>query len=67
MRRSRDITTDKLWIAEQVDRFLGFEVLKAVATADPEPVPPHLLADKLGLNKGFSYLMMENISRRLNQ
>ena len=64
MPRLRDTTKDKLWVAEQVDRLTGFEVLKKVCTADPTPVPPALLADKLGLNKGFSYNMMVNISKK---
>jgi hypothetical protein len=47
-----------------MDRLLAFEVLKKVCTADPEPISPELLADKIGLNKGFSYNMMTQIANR---
>lgn len=61
-----DVTTDPIWKAEQMDRLLGFEVLKKVCTGDPDPIPPLLLADKIGVNKGFSFDMLENISNNLN-
>jgi len=48
-----------------MDRLLGFEILKKICMADPDPIPPALLADKIGLNKGFSYVMIESISRKL--
>lgn len=65
MPNSLDLTKDRFWVAEQMDRLLAFEVLKKVCTADPEPIPPALLADKIGLNKGFSYNMMTQIASRL--
>lgn len=65
MQNSLDVTTDPFWQAEQMDRLLGFEVLKKVCTADPDPVPPSLLADKIGLNKGFSHAMILSISQKL--
>jgi hypothetical protein len=60
-----DTTKNKVWLAEQMDRLLAFEVLKKICIADPEPISPELLADKIGLNKGFSYNMMNQIARRL--
>jgi len=64
MPNSRDITYNRDWVAEQVDRLLGFEVLKKACTADPLPIPPALLADKIGLNKGFSYNLISKINNR---
>jgi len=65
MPRLLDVTSDPAWKDEQMDRLLGFEILKKICMADPDPIPPALLADKIGLNKGFSYVMIESISRKL--
>jgi hypothetical protein len=64
MRHLPENTKNRVWLAEQMDRLLAFEVLKKVCTADPEPISPELLADKIGLNKGFSYNMMTQIANR---
>ena len=67
MRSSRDITNNPEWIAEQVDRLLGFEVLTKLLTADPRPIPPGSLADKIGVYKGYSHSILSDIStRKLN-
>ena len=67
MRSSRDITNNPDWIAEQVDRLLGFEVLCKLLTADPRPSPPGSLADKIGVYKGYSHSILSDIStRKLN-
>jgi hypothetical protein len=67
MRSSRDITNNPDWISEQVDRLLGFEVLCKLLTADPRPIPPGSLADKIGVYKGYSHTILSDIrTRQLN-
>ena len=62
-----DITLDPEWQAEQMDRLLGFEILSRVCTATYQPIDPELLADKIGANKGLSFKILKNLSRRLNE
>jgi hypothetical protein len=64
MRPSTDITTDAAWIDEQVDRLLGFEVLTKAISGNPSPMPPALLADKIGTYKGFPHSVINEVSRK---
>jgi hypothetical protein len=66
MKRSEsDITLNPEWQAEQMDRLLGFEILTRALQARYHPVPPELLADKVGANKGFANNIIVKIQRRL--
>lgn len=62
-----DITLDPEWQAEQADRLLGFEILSRACTATYQPIDPVLLSDKIGATKGFSFKIIKNLSRRLNE
>jgi len=64
MQASRDITTHPEWLDEQIDRLIGFEVLHKALSADPTPIPPSLLADKIGCYKGFSHNVLTKIAQR---
>lgn len=67
MPSSQDITESPVWMAEQVDRLLGFEVLTKLVTSDPRPIPPGSLADKIGVYKGYSHTILSEIrTRQLN-
>ena len=68
MRRSEsDITLNPEWQAEQMDRLLGFEILTRALTARYHPIPPELLADKVGANKGLTNSIIVKIQRNLNE
>ena len=64
MPTSPDITTDKRWIDEQVDRLLGFECLNKALRGDPTPIPAATLADKIGVNKGYANLIISRIANQ---
>ncbi len=61
---SRDITLDPLWEAEQVDRLLGFEVLRRTVDARYQPVNPVDLADRVAVDKGYPHRIIEKIRLR---
>ena len=65
MRNLRDVTDDPEWQEETLDRLLGFEVLRMAISNDPTPIPPALLADKLGVYKGRPYALISNIAENL--
>ncbi len=61
-----DITTDPTWLEEQADRLLGFEILHRTLSATYQPMPPELLADKIGADKGYSFKVIKGIYRSIN-
>lgn len=66
MRPSPDITTNRIWLAEQVDRLLGFEVLTKAISGNPDPVPHTLLADKIGTHLNYPRAVMTGVIRKHN-
>lgn len=66
MRPSQDITTNRMWLAEQVDRLLGFEVLTKAISGNPSPMPPSLLADKIGVYKGYPFAIIKEAAAKTN-
>lgn len=65
MSKLTDITNDPKWIDEQLDRLLAFEVLHMAATMRQTPLTPAELGDKIGIHKGFSHQVIENIRNAL--
>jgi len=61
-----DVTEDPMWELEQFDRLLGFEMLQMAISPDPTPIPPAVLADKLGVYRGFPYAIICGISQKLS-
>jgi len=61
-----DVTEDPEWGLAQFDRLLGFEVLQAAISADPTPIEPAVLADKLGVYKGYPYAILRGIRSKLS-
>lgn len=51
------------WMDEQVDRLLGFELLKKACIGDPEPISNDLLADKIGVHKNYQFYLMKKIAK----
>ena len=47
-----------------MDRLLGFEILTRALAGCYQPVPPELLADKVGAGKGFSNRIIVDVKRR---
>lgn len=60
----KDKTTDPVWLDQQIDRLLGFEVLHKAITGDPHQMSPADLGDKIGVHKGYSHCILKNIKRR---
>lgn len=60
-----DITLNPEWLQEQADRLLGFEVLQNVLHARYQPMDPERLADKIGADKGYSFMVVKNIKKAL--
>jgi len=58
-----DITIDPEWQAEQVDRLLGFELLQQAIHARYQPIDAAHLADKVALDKGMAYRIVQSIQR----
>jgi hypothetical protein len=61
-----DITADPDWQDEQIDRLLAFEVLQAHLHAKFQPMEAERLADKISLDKGISYRIVQSIQSKLN-
>lgn len=61
-----DITLDPLWLAQNTDRLLAFEVLHRTLTAQYQPMNPGDLADKVGVDKGFSYEVLKAAIRSID-
>lgn len=61
-----DPCSDPQWIQDQQDRLLGYEILMKAITADPTPMSPGEMSDRIGLNKGFSYGVLTDVVKRMN-
>lgn len=66
MRHSRATTTSERWIGEQMDRLLGFEMLTKALSGNPSPMPPSILADKIGTHKCYPHSVLMDIIRKAN-
>jgi hypothetical protein len=64
MRPSPDITTNGIWLSEQVDRLLGFEMLTKAISCNPRPMPPSILADKIGTYKGYPHAVILEAAKK---
>ncbi len=62
-----DITTSREWQEEQIDRLLGFEILSRSLRAQYQPIDPAILADKIGLDKGTAFRIVQQIKQNLNE
>jgi hypothetical protein len=63
----RDYTLDKSFIEEEVDRLLGWEILRRYCLCQEcEEMKPLELCDKIGVNKGYIHKLIRNIRLRLN-
>jgi hypothetical protein len=51
-------------LAEQVDRLLGFEVLTKAVSGNPLPIPPSLLADKIGTHRNYPRAVITGAIRK---
>lgn len=56
-----DVTTNPEWEGEQVDRFLGHEILRRTMEANYHPVNPAELAELAGFDKGYPTRIIEAI------
>lgn len=62
-----DITTSRAWQEEQIDRLLGFEILSRTLRAQYQPIDPAVLADKVGLDKGTAFRIVQQIKQHINE
>lgn len=58
---SPDITLNPQWEAEQVDRLVGFEILRRAVDARYQPVNPADLADRVAVDKGYPNRIIEKL------
>jgi hypothetical protein len=57
-----DPTSSFTWQVEQTDRLLGWEVLQQVISAkEQQTVEPGVLADKVGIHKGYPHQIIEKL------
>jgi hypothetical protein len=62
-----DVTTSRAWQEEQIDRLLGFEILSRTLRAQYQPIDPAVLADKVGLDKGTAFRIVQQIKQHINE
>ena len=60
----QDNTTKKRWLLPHQDRLLGFECLKQACLANPEPIHPYVLADKIGSGRGFPNAVVNRVFKK---
>lgn len=53
MSRFRDSTDSPEWIGEQVDRVLGYEVLRKTLAGDPSNFTTTQLSEKIGVHRNY--------------
>ena len=58
-------TMQPAWLNEQMDRFLGFEILTRTLRARYQPIEPESLADKIGADKGITHKVIKHLQRTL--
>jgi hypothetical protein len=58
---SSDITTDPVWVNEQIDRLLGWELLRRELMCDVTPVETMELCDSIGVNKGYVHTVLQSV------
>ncbi len=61
-----DCTRDPKWLAEQMDRLLGFEILVRTLNASYQPMDPEVLSDKIGADKGLTHSIIKSIQHSLD-
>lgn len=64
---SKDITTDKAWIDEQIDRLLGWEFLRRELMCDVTPIGTAELCDNIGVNKGYVHAVLKSVKPKFQQ
>ncbi len=63
----KDITTDPVWIEEQVDRLSGWEYLnRRLRHQMDKPMRPQDLCDKIGVHKGYIHEIIKSLAKKLN-
>lgn len=60
-----DPTADRNWQDEQTDRLLGYEVLSRSMRAEFQPMDAERLSDKIGLDKGVAFRVVQSIQKSL--
>lgn len=56
-----DITLNPKWLEENSNRLIAFEILQRHLFARHQEMPPEVLADKIGMDKGFSHKVIQRI------
>lgn len=60
-----DPTMDRAWQEEQTDRLLGHEILSRALRAEFQPMDAERLSDKIGLDKGVAFRVVQSIQKNL--
>ena len=60
MQRSQDITCDTVWLREQTDRLLAFEVLYKEVTGYPNDLQPSEISEKVGSSPTMTHDVLQS-------
>ncbi len=64
-RRLDALVLSRRWQLEQIDRLLGWEVLRAFATGNWNAVmEPADFCDRIGVNKNYSQVVVERVCKK---
>jgi hypothetical protein len=61
-----DPTSNREWLAEQVDRLLGFEILHRSIHATYQPLEATALSDKTGIDRNAAKRIINNLRKTLH-
>lgn len=60
MQRSRDITCNTVWLSEQTDRLLAFEVLYKEVTGYPNDLQASEISEKVGSSPTMTHNVLQS-------
>ena len=64
---SNDITLDRKWVGEQIDRFIAWEIFCSIADyKNRYPLKNKDLCDRIGVNQQFCHHILYNVKNKLN-
>lgn len=63
--KEKDITADPVWQKEQVDRLLGWELLRRSLLCEMHGMEIQELCDRIGVNKGYVHKVLTSARQKL--
>lgn len=59
-----DITLNKEWIQEQIERLLAWEIMTRALTLNTEEIPAEKLCDMIGMPKNYVFEVIKKASKK---